>query len=121
MEHSKKRLQKLAGILNENFLVMGNGLMTTPSLGMSSDVPAYTSQRYGEPDIEIGHEDDELGMLKSDVGTMCDDLKDLYDILCDLHDHGKEIDFPHWWQGKIILAKDYIAKATDYLKQEVEY
>ncbi len=110
----KRRLQTLAGILNESYSLVNTSITPTPSVFMS---PAPES--HGA-DVEIGHQDDELGMIKSDVGVMCDDLTELYDLLCDLHKHGKEIDFPHWWQSKIVLAKEYISAATDYLKQEVD-
>jgi hypothetical protein len=26
-----------------------------------------------------------------------------------------EIDFPHWWQAKIVLAKNYLQGSKDYL------
>ena len=29
-----------------------------------------------------------------------------------------EVDFPNWWQSKVILAKDYISKAQHYLEFE---
>ena len=29
-----------------------------------------------------------------------------------------EVDFPHWWQSKIIKAKDYLQGAFDYLDGE---
>jgi hypothetical protein len=30
-------------------------------------------------------------------------------------DNMGEIDFPHWWQAKIVLAKNYLTGAKDYL------
>jgi hypothetical protein len=31
-----------------------------------------------------------------------------------------EVDLPHWWQSKVILAKEYLVKAKHYLRAELE-
>jgi hypothetical protein len=69
-------------------------------------------------DLDIGHQDDEPDML----------LKDLYDIAhyaAKLHQrmkkyaaHDGEVDFPHWWQKKVTLAREYISSAQHYLEAE---
>jgi ribosomal protein L21E len=42
---------------------------------------------------------------------------ELYKMM-DKYDQGGEVDFPHWWQAKIIKAKDYIVGAKHYLDGE---
>jgi hypothetical protein len=36
----------------------------------------------------------------------------------DNYDNGQEVDFPHWWQAKIIKAYDYLQAAYGYLDGE---
>ena len=36
----------------------------------------------------------------------------------DKFDNGQEVDFPHWWQAKIIKAYDYLQAAYGYLDGE---
>jgi len=35
-------------------------------------------------------------------------------------DNGQEVDFPHWWQSKIIKAKDMLVSAKHYLDFELK-
>ena len=42
------------------------------------------------------------------------------EISDELEASGQEVDFPHWWQSKIVLAKDYIVKAKHYIRAELE-
>jgi hypothetical protein len=38
--------------------------------------------------------------------------------MMDKYDQGGEVDFPHWWQGKVIKARDYMVAAKHYLDGE---
>jgi len=69
-------------------------------------------------DIEVGHEDDEPGMLKNELARAAKMAAMLYKKVKAYGDTGEEIDFPQWWQGKIIKAKDYLQGAYDYLDGE---
>ena len=68
-------------------------------------------------DIDVGHQDNEPHMLKSDVYRTAKMAAMLYKQL-DKYDNGQEVDFPHWWQAKIIKAYDYLQSAYGYLDGE---
>jgi len=68
-------------------------------------------------DLDVGHQDDEPAMLKRDVYRIAKMASMLYKQL-DNYDNGQEVDFPHWWQAKIIKAYDYLQAAYGYLDGE---
>jgi hypothetical protein len=68
-------------------------------------------------DLDVGHQDDEPAMLKSDVYRIAKMAAMLYKQL-DNYDNMGEVDFPHWWQAKIIKAYDYLQAAYGYLDGE---
>jgi len=68
-------------------------------------------------DLDVGHQDNEPAMLKSDVYRIAKMASMLYKQL-DNYDNGQEVDFPHWWQAKIIKAYDYLQAAYGYLDGE---
>jgi hypothetical protein len=70
-----------------------------------------------DEDLDVGHQDDEPQMLKSDLYRIAKYAAELYKML-DKYDQGGEVDFPHWWQGKIIKARDYMVSAKHYLDGE---
>jgi hypothetical protein len=53
-------------------------------------------------------------MIKSELYVMAKKASELYKMIDSIDNMG-EIDFPHWWQAKIILAKNYLTGAKDYL------
>lgn len=65
-------------------------------------------------DLDVGHQDNEPGMLKSDVYRIAKMASMLYKQL-DKYEKAGEVDFPHWWQAKIIKAYDYLQSAYGYL------
>ena len=69
-------------------------------------------------DIDVGHQDDEPKMLKSDVYRIAKMAAMLYKQLDNYDNMGEEVDFPHWWQAKIIKAYDYLQAAYGYLDGE---
>jgi hypothetical protein len=73
-------------------------------------------ENLGE-DLDVGHQDDEPGMLKSDVYRIAKMASMLYQQL-NSYDNMGEVDFPHWWQAKIIKAYDYLQSAYGYLDGE---
>jgi hypothetical protein len=70
-------------------------------------------------DLDIGHEDNEPNMLKGDLYKLMRNAVDLYKAMQGLEGQG-EVDFPQWWQGKIIRASDDIECAKEYLEFEME-
>ena len=56
-------------------------------------------------------------MLKKDLYRIAKYATGLYKMV-DKYDGMGEVDFPHWWQSKIITAKDYLVKAKHYLDGE---
>jgi hypothetical protein len=69
-------------------------------------------------DLDVGHQDDEPKMLKSDVYRIAKMASMLYKQLDNYDNMGGEVDFPHWWQAKIIKAYDYLQAAYGYLDGE---
>ena len=69
-------------------------------------------------DLDIGHQDDEPNMLKSDLYRIAKYAMGLYKMMDRYDDMPGEVDFPHWWQSKIIKAKDYMVAAKHYLDGE---
>lgn len=66
-------------------------------------------------DIDLGHQDNEPHMVKGELYQIAKQATELYKII-DSVDNMGEIDFPHWWQAKIVLAKNYLEGAKDYLE-----
>jgi len=66
-------------------------------------------------DLDVGHQDNEPAMLKSDVYRIAKMASMLYKQLDSYDNVGGEVDFPHWWQAKIIKAYDYLQSAYGYL------
>jgi hypothetical protein len=69
-------------------------------------------------DLDVGHQDDEPNMLKSDLYRIAKYAMELYKMMDKYDDMPGEVDFPHWWQSKIIKAKDYMVAAKHYLDGE---
>ena len=70
-------------------------------------------------DIDLGHQDNEPGMLKGDLYKIGKYSMELYQMMDDLEGQG-EVDFPHWWQSKIVTAKNMISGAKHYLEFELK-
>jgi len=70
-------------------------------------------------DMDLGHEDDEPHMLKADLYRIGKYAMELYKMV-DQFDNGQEVDFPHWWQAKIIQAKSCLVSAKHYLDFEIK-
>ena len=75
---------------------------------------------YGlNEDLDLGHEDNEPHMLKADLYRIGKYAMDLYQMMGEFEGKG-EVDFPHWWQSKIINAKSNLVGAKHYLDFEVK-
>ena len=71
-------------------------------------------------DLDIGHEDNEPHMLKADLYRIGKYAMDLYQMMDEFEAGSEEVDFPHWWQSKIINAKTALVGAKHYLDFEVK-
>merc|ERR1712078_507140 len=68
-------------------------------------------------DLDVGHVDDEPGMLKRELARAGQMIQMLYRAV-DKYDGQGEVDFPQWWQAKIIKANAMLDSAFDYLDGE---
>jgi len=85
---------------------------------IQDDIRKYRQERGLEEDLDVGHQDDEPNMLKSDLYRIVKYGMELYQMMDKYDDMPGEVDFPHWWQSKVIKAKDMIASAHHYLEGE---
>ena len=69
-------------------------------------------------DLDVGHQDDEPNMLLKDVYDIAQYAAKLHKALIKYDQFDGEVDFPQWWQKKVILARDYISAAQHYLEAE---
>ena len=69
-------------------------------------------------DLDVGHQDDEPQMLKKTLYRSAKMASMLYKELDKFDKFPTEVDFPNWWQAKIIKANDYLNAAFDYLDGE---
>jgi hypothetical protein len=70
-------------------------------------------------DLDLGHEDNEPHMLKGDLYRIGKYAMELYQMVDEFEGKG-EVDFPHWWQAKIIKSKDMLVAAKHYLDFEIK-
>ena len=80
---------------------------------------AQDKKKMQMEDMDLGHEDDEPNMIKADLYQIGKYAMELYKMV-DQFDNGQEVDFPHWWQSKIITAKNMISSAKHYLEFELK-
>ena len=71
-------------------------------------------------DLDLGHQDDEPHMLKADLYRIGKYAMELYQMVDRFEEGSEEVDFPHWWQSKIIRAKDMLVGAKHYLDFEIK-
>jgi len=73
-----------------------------------------------EGDLDLGHQDNEPHMLKKDLYRITKYASELYLMVDKFDNKGIEVDFPHWWQSKIIKAKEMLISAKHYLDGELK-
>ena len=77
------------------------------------------SKAMKKEDLDLGHQDDEPHMLKKDLYRIAKYASELYLMVNEFDNKGMEVDFPHWWQSKVIKAKDMLISAKHYLDGEL--
>lgn len=80
----------------------------------------YLEDKAMTEDLDIGHQDDEAGMLVADLYRINKYSGELCDMIKELDQLDGEVDFPHWWQAKVIKARDYMVSAKHYLDGELK-
>jgi hypothetical protein len=68
-------------------------------------------------DLDVGHIDNEPHMLKKELARAGQMIQMLYRAV-DKYDGEGEVDFPQWWQKKIIQANAMLDSAFDYIDGE---
>jgi hypothetical protein len=88
-----------------------------------ADIEEYGDEEEDEDmmqeDLDLGHEDNEPHMLKADLYRIGKYAMELYQMVDGFEGKG-EVDFPHWWQSKIIKSKDALVGAKHYLDFETK-
>jgi hypothetical protein len=105
---------------------------TNPDSLVMSNARAYARRYFPEfmdnaakmvepmqEDLDLGHQDNEPHMLKGDLYRIGKYAMELYQMVDGFEGKG-EVDFPHWWQAKIIKAKDMLVAAKHYLDFELK-
>ena len=77
------------------------------------------SKAMKKEDLDLGHQDDEPHMLKKDLYRIAKYASELYVMVHQFDTEEMEVDFPHWWQSKVIKAKDMLISAKHYLDGEL--
>ena len=81
-------------------------------------VEQYKKEGNLDEDLDLGHEDNEPHMLKADLYRIGKYAMELYKMV-DQFEGEQEVDFPHWWQAKIVKAGQYLSNAKHYLEGEL--
>ena len=123
----KKRQMAIAAFLNKNEALdpVGQEDEDIDNNKIVNSTDKYLAKRREaisknmKEDLDLGHQDDEPGMLKGNVYQIAKNAVELYKALQAFEGHG-EVDFPHWWQSKIIRAADDIQCAKEYLEFETK-
>ena len=82
------------------------------------DVKPFNLSSVLNEDLDVGHQDDEPHMLKSELIRAGKMIQMLYQKIDKYDRMGGEVDFPQWWQKKIIKANAMLDSAFDYLDGE---
>ena len=83
------------------------------------DGVAYVNEGHmmSMDDLDVGHIDNEPHMLKKELARAGQMIQMLYRAV-DKYDGKGEVDFPQWWQKKIIQANAMLDSAFDYIDGE---
>jgi hypothetical protein len=82
------------------------------------DIKPFDLSSVLNEDLDVGHQDDEPHMLKSELIRAGKMIQMLYQKIDKYDRMGGEVDFPQWWQKKIINANAMLDSAFDYLDGE---
>jgi len=94
----------------------------TQELEGNTDLQGYYFSMESSPlseDIDLGHEDNEPHMIKAELYRIGKYAMELYQMVDGFEGKG-EVDFPAWWQSKVITAKNMMSGAKHYLDFELK-
>lgn len=80
---------------------------------------AAIEKNMQKEDLDLGHQDNEPHMLKKDLYRIAKYASELYIMVNEFDNKGMEVDFPHWWQSKVIKSKEMLISAKHYLDGEL--
>ena len=120
----KKQAEKLAEPTTEEPMEQGDKLKEMIQSALSKPLSEkkkspLNKQGNLDEDLDLGHEDNEPHMLKADLYRIGKYAMELYKMV-DQFEGDQEVDFPHWWQAKIIEAKNMLVSAKHYLDFEIK-
>lgn len=89
-------------------------------MGVIPTINETHSNNFIGEDLDLGHQDNEPHMLKGDLYRIGKYAMELYQMVDEFEYGHSEVDFPHWWQSKIIRAKEMVSSAKHYLDFELK-
>jgi len=115
----ERRKMAIAAYLNEKKGkdLTGDGKVDSADYLAARDKAIKKSMQ--KEDLDLGHQDNEPHMLKADLYRIGKYAMELYKIVDQFEGMG-EVDFPHWWQSKVIKAKEMLVSAKHYLDFETK-
>jgi hypothetical protein len=115
----ERRKMAIAAYLNEKKGkdLTGDGKIDSADYLAARDKAIKKSMQ--KEDLDLGHQDNEPHMLKADLYRIGKYAMELYKIVDQFEGMG-EVDFPHWWQSKVIKAKEMLVSAKHYLDFETK-
>ena len=118
-----KDIQRIVDMLNKlkdnAYNVVGDDLFFD---GLDNAISRAEELMMNAPlseDMDLGHQDNEPHMLKGDLYRIGKYAMELYQMVDEFEGKG-EVDFPHWWQAKVINAKEALVSAKHYLDFEIK-
>ena len=97
----------------------GDGDIDSDDYMAARDAAIKKAKGEMKEDMDLGHQDNEPHMLKGDLYRIGKYAMELYQMVDEFEGPG-EVDFPHWWQAKIITAKSCLVAAKHYLDFELK-
>jgi hypothetical protein len=114
-----KFTEKLDPVGKEDADINNDGKVDKTDDYLKNRRKAVSKSIQKEGDLDLGHQDNEPHMLKKDLYRIAKYASELYVMVNDFDNTEMEVDFPHWWQSKIIKAKSMLVSAKHYLDGEL--
>lgn len=115
----ERRKMAIAAYLNEKKSKDLNGDGNVDSADYLAARNKAIKKSMQKEDLDLGHQDNEPHMLKADLYRIGKYAMELYKMVDQFEGMG-EVDFPHWWQSKVIKAKEMLVSAKHYLDFETK-
>jgi hypothetical protein len=115
----ERRKMAIAAYLNEKKSKDLNGDGNVDSADYLAARDKAIKKSMQKEDLDLGHQDNEPHMLKADLYRIGKYAMELYKMVDQFEGMG-EVDFPHWWQSKVIKAKEMLVSAKHYLDFETK-